>query len=133
MALSYIQKLYAIESFLKEKSADEKYSRRQQQVKAQLASFRNWLEKSVRNTPPKSLLGVAIQYSLNQWDKLVRYLEDDRLSIDNNRAERAIKPFVIGRKNWLHISEHSDQSFRDYPITHFGLNRSLIPRLSDHF
>ncbi|GHX16249.1 hypothetical protein VCSRO200_3243 [Vibrio cholerae] len=35
--------------------------------------------------------------------------------------------------NFVHISEHSDQSFRDYPITHFGLNRSLIPRLSDHF
>ncbi len=47
--------------------------------------------------PPKS----AITYSLHQWPKLIRYLEDGRLSIDNNRAERAIKPFVIGRKNWL--------------------------------
>lgn len=43
----------------------------------------------------------AIAYSLNQWPKLVRYLDDGRLNIDNNRAERAIKPFVIGRKNWL--------------------------------
>ena len=50
---------------------------------------------------PKTKLGEAIQYSLNQWEKLVRYTLDGQLSIDNNRAERAIKPFVIGRKNWL--------------------------------
>ncbi|TFE19624.1 IS66 family transposase, partial [Cohnella luojiensis] len=40
-------------------------------------------------------------YSLNQWDKLSEFLSDGRLEIDNNRSERAIKPFVIGRKNWL--------------------------------
>ena len=45
--------------------------------------------------------GEAINYCLNQWDKLTRYLEDGRLEIDNGAAERAIKPFVIGRKNWL--------------------------------
>ena len=50
---------------------------------------------------PKTKLGEAIQYCLNQWHKLVRYTLDGQLSIDNNRAERAIKPFVIGRKNWL--------------------------------
>ena len=51
--------------------------------------------------PPKSAVGKAVAYSLGQWDKLVRYIEDGHLRIDNNRAERAIKPFVIGRKNWL--------------------------------
>uniref|UniRef100_UPI0010568141 IS66 family transposase n=1 Tax=Marinomonas flavescens TaxID=2529379 RepID=UPI0010568141 len=50
---------------------------------------------------PTSLLGKAIQYNLNQWDKLTTYLQDGDINIDNNRAERAIKPFVIGRKNWL--------------------------------
>ena len=50
---------------------------------------------------PKSALGKAIGYCQNQWHKLICYLEDGHLSIDNNRAERAIKPFVIGRKNWL--------------------------------
>ena len=50
---------------------------------------------------PKSLLGVAVKYALNQWEKLVRFLEDGRIEISNNRAERSIKPFVIGRKNWL--------------------------------
>ena len=50
---------------------------------------------------PKSLFGLAVQYSRNQWPKLVRFLEDGRVELDNNRAERSIKPFVIGRKNWL--------------------------------
>ena len=47
------------------------------------------------------MLAKAINYSLNQWDKLTAYLKDGRIRIDNNDAERAIKPFVIGRKNWL--------------------------------
>jgi hypothetical protein len=63
--------------------------------------YKDWLDKSIHQVPPKSTLGKAIAYSLNQWPKLVRYLDDGRLNIDNNRAERAIKPFVIGRKNWL--------------------------------
>ncbi len=48
-----------------------------------------------------SPLGKAIKYTLGQWPKLIRYIDDGHLSIDNNRAERAIKPLVIGRKNWL--------------------------------
>ena len=50
---------------------------------------------------PKTKLGESIQYCLNQWHKLERYKLNGQLSIDNNRAERAIKPFVFGRKNWL--------------------------------
>jgi len=50
---------------------------------------------------PKSAFGSAVDYCLNQWEKLNAYLLDGRLEVDNNRAERAIKPFVIGRKNWL--------------------------------
>ncbi|MGC8863133.1 MAG: IS66 family transposase, partial [Armatimonadota bacterium] len=50
---------------------------------------------------PKSALGEAVGYCRNQWPKLVVFLEDGRLELDNNRAERSIKPFVIGRKNWL--------------------------------
>ncbi len=57
--------------------------------------------KSVQQVLPKTKLGEAIQYCLNQWEKLARYTLDGQLNIDNNRAERAIKPFVIGRKNWL--------------------------------
>jgi hypothetical protein len=60
-----------------------------------------WLRQQRSRTLPKSLLGEAIAYSLNQWEKLVAFLQDGRLGIHNNRSERSIKPFVIGRKNWL--------------------------------
>ena len=77
--------------------------RQQRQLHCQplLDELHRWLEKSQLHVPPKSSLGKAITYSLNQWPNLNRYLEDGRVNIDNNRAERAIKPFVIGRKNWL--------------------------------
>ena len=51
--------------------------------------------------PPKTATGNALQYLHNQWHKLIRYLDDGRLEIDNNRTENAIHPFVVGRKNWL--------------------------------
>ena len=99
MALSMIQKLYRIEIGLKDKNADEKYQLRQEKAKPLLDKFYQWLEKA--NVPPKTALGKAVQYCKNQWHKLIRYIEDGYLTIDNNRAERAVKPFVIGRKNWL--------------------------------
>jgi transposase len=71
---------------------------RQLHSQSLLDELHRWLKKSQRHDPPKSSLGKAITYSLNQWLKLNRYLEDGRLNIDSNRADRAIKPFVIGRK-----------------------------------
>ena len=73
---------------------------RQQRAQPLLAQLKSWLDKSALQVPPKSTIGKAIAYSSRQWPKLIRYVDDGRLSIDNNRAERAIKPFVIGRKNW---------------------------------
>jgi len=99
MALSFIQKLYGIESKLKGKSIDEVYESRQTQAKPIVDKLHAWLLK--QNVLPKTKLGEAITYLSNQWPKLIRYLENGQLSIDNNRAERAIKPFVIGRKNWM--------------------------------
>ena len=63
--------------------------------------FRKWLDDIKPMIVPKSLLGKAVMYGHNQWEKLLRFLEDSRIEISNNRAERSIKPFVIGRKNWL--------------------------------
>jgi hypothetical protein len=99
MALSMIQKLYRLEISLKDKSAEEKYQLRQEKAKPLLDRFAQWLAKA--NVVTKSALGKAIGYCKNQWHKLIRYIDDGNLTIDNNRAERAVKPFVIGRKNWL--------------------------------
>ena len=74
---------------------------RQERAKPILEKFREWLLKKSIQTPPKGLLGKAVLYTLKQWDRLVGYLEDGRLSPDNNFAENSIRPFVVGRKNWL--------------------------------
>ena len=100
-ALNHIQKLYRIETRLKGQSPAQKYQVRQTESLPLLNQYKAWLDKSALQVPPKTALGKAIGYSLNQWHKLVRYVDDGNLAIDNNRAERAIKPFVIGRKNWL--------------------------------
>lgn len=127
MALSYIQKLYGIESKLKEKTVDEKYDARQQEAKPILDKLHDWLTK--QNVLPKTKLGEAIAYLNNQWPKLIRYLEDGRLNIDNNRAERAIKPFVIGRKNWLfsHTANGANASAALYSIIETAKANGLIP------
>ncbi len=59
------------------------------------------LDARVASTPPKSLLGKTLNSALKQWDRLVVYLEDGRLRPDTNLAEDAIRPFAVGRKNWL--------------------------------
>ena len=102
-ALSYIRKLYWIEKEARENdlSSDELYQIRQKDSKPILDDFKQWLVKTSLRTPPKGLLGKAVTYTLNQWDRLVGYLEDGRLPIDNNMAENAVRPFVVGRKNWL--------------------------------
>ena len=103
VALSYIRRLYRIESLAKEKeySPEQIQRLRQEQAEPILDEFKAWLEKRSLQTPPKGLLGKAISYALNQWDRLIRYLDDGRLRPDNNLAENAIRPFVVGRKNWL--------------------------------
>ena len=100
-AISHIQKLYRVESEIKHLGAEDKQQARQKQSRSLLNQFKAWLDKSVHQVPPEMALGKAVAYALGQWEKLERYLEDGQLQIDNNRVERAVKPFVIGRKNWL--------------------------------
>lgn len=64
-------------------------------------SFKNWIDAQVVVTAPKTPLGKAFRYASRQWTHLIVYLEDGRLDIDNNACERAIRPFAVGRKNWL--------------------------------
>jgi hypothetical protein len=101
--LSFIQQLYAIEKkTTKEKlSPNDRHAFRHQHSRPVLGAFLAWLETKQAQVLPKSATGEAISYCLKQWHKLTAYLADGRLVLDNNRAERSIKPFVIGRKNWL--------------------------------
>lgn len=100
-ALKMFRRLYAVEKQASNLSNEERHQKRQEASKPVLDKFHAWLIEESRKTLPKSKLGQAISYTLKLWDKLIIYIEDGRLSIDNNLAERAIKPFVIGRKNFL--------------------------------
>ncbi|GMR16718.1 MAG: IS66 family transposase [Gammaproteobacteria bacterium] len=99
--LAFIQKLYKIEKALLNITAEERFTHRQQQSLPVLEKFKSWLDESIITVPPKSAVGNALQYLNNEWDKLIRYTNDGRYLMDNNLAENAIRPFVIGRKNWL--------------------------------
>lgn len=105
-AVAWFAKLYAIEKRLKEEKAtvEQITHTRLTEVKPILTQFKQWLLTQQKTVLPKSPLGKALFYSIKHWDSLTQYTNDGRLEIDNNRSERAIKPFVISRKNWLFSS-----------------------------
>ena len=102
-ALDYIGALYQIEKHIRAEqlSPEQIYQYRQDRSKPILNAFKIWLDATEPLTPPKGLLGRAIGYALKNWDKLTLYSENGLLKPDNNVAENAIRPFVVGRKNWL--------------------------------
>ena len=82
-------------------TVEERFAKRLEQEKPVLEALLAWANRLKPQTAPKSALGKALHYLLEQWPYLVRYLEDGSLEFSNNRAERSIKPFVMGRKNFL--------------------------------
>ncbi|MCP4300039.1 MAG: IS66 family transposase, partial [Gammaproteobacteria bacterium] len=128
-AISHIQKLYRIESEIKNLEPAEKQLARQERARSLLDEFKSWLDKSANQVPPKMALGKAVAYTLGQWEKLERYLEDGHLQIDNNRVERAVKPFVIGRKNWLfsNTANGAKASAMLYSIIETAKASGLVP------
>ena len=98
-----IGKLYHLEKQARDAKldADRVRAMRQEKAKPIMGKIKALLLEREKITPPKSLLGKAIAYALGQWDRVVIYLEDGRLRPDNNLAENAIRPFAVGRKNWL--------------------------------
>ena len=99
--IKLIAKLSVIEEEIKLLGNDNKKMIREEKAKPLLETLHQYLLNNQPHIPPKSLLGQAVTYTLNQWPKLLTYLEDGRLENSNNRSERAIKPFVMGRKAWL--------------------------------
>lgn len=100
-ALNYISRLYKIESKIKDLDVFEKKELRKKEAEPILKDYEIWLLKQSTRVLPKSPLGLAISYTLNNWIALTRYLENGILSIDNNEAERLMKPITVGRKNYL--------------------------------
>jgi transposase len=102
-ALKRIRQLYKIEkqARLTRMPPDKIKALRQMESKKLVEDFKKWIDELVAEVPPKSTLGKAIAYTLNEWPKLTVFLEDGHIPIDNNLVENAIRPFVVGRKNWL--------------------------------
>lgn len=103
VGLDYIGRLYGIEKECDENevSYEDRQIARRERAAPILDEFRKWLGETLLKTPPRGLLGKAVSYTLNQWERLTRYTQDGRLRPDNNLAENAIRPFVVGRKNWM--------------------------------
>jgi len=104
VALGFIAKLYTVETELRAMTTitPERFLElRRERVIPILDDFHEWLMKRLANTVPGTSIGKAISYTLRLWERLSVYLETPLLSPDNNRVENAIRPFVIGRKNWL--------------------------------
>lgn len=102
-AISFISQLYKLETQAKNKklSPQARYQLRQEKALPILLQFKAWLDEASDKVTTESYIGKAIKYNLNQWPKLIRYIEDGQLGIDNNITERDIRPFTTGRKNWL--------------------------------
>lgn len=102
-ALKFYSKLYAVEKEAREKQLShvDRYEIRQQKALPVLNAFKTWLDHSLPKTPEQSKIGKALRYCLTHWPSLINYLKDGRLEIDNNLVENAIRPFALGRKNWL--------------------------------
>ena len=100
--LKLIRDLYHLDNQGKEKPPDERKRYRQEEVKPHLDEIRAWIiEKQGRALSYGGLLATAFTYIYNQWPKLIVFVEDARLNLDNNKAERHVRPIATGRKVWL--------------------------------
>jgi transposase len=127
--LAFCNKLFEIERDLHDVTPEERFAAREQRSRPVLEKFRVWLDALEGKVLPKSALGEAITYCRNQWPKLLGFLQDGRLELDNNRSERAIKPFVIGRKNWLFANtpRGAKSSAIIYSIVETAKENGLVP------
>jgi len=129
--MKYIRKLYFIENDLRSQNLDGITFLSERKIRAGpiLNDFKDWLLKRQEEVPPSILLGKAIHYSLSQWDKMIAYLESPCLTPDNNACENAIRPFVLGRKNWLFSQspDGAESSCGLYTLIETAKHNGLIP------
>jgi len=111
-AMSLIGELYAVEDRARENNAtpEHRFVMRQENAVPVIATLKAWLDSEYVIALPKSLMGQAMAYTLNYWNRLNAYLTDGKLEIDNNLVENAIRPVALGRKNWLFAGSHDGAS-----------------------
>jgi transposase len=102
-ALETIAQLYRIEADIRSKPPNERREMRQARAAPIVTALHDWLTMQLATVPKKSVTADAIGYALNQWQALTRFLEDGRIELDNNAAERALRAVGVGRKNYLFL------------------------------
>jgi transposase len=102
-ALAQIGALYDIERAIAGQPAETGHAVRQDKSKPKVEAFKAWCERQLAQLPGKGELAKAIRYGLNRWEAFTLFLEDGQAAIDNNPAERAIRPVALGRKNFLFV------------------------------
>lgn len=125
--LAYCTRLFEMEKKLADLSPNDRHIQRLEQEKPVLDAFLAWA--NVRTAAPKSALGKALTYVKEQWPYLTNYLKDGRLELSNNQAERSIKPFVIGWKNFLFANtpKGADGSAMIFSIIQTAIENRLDP------
>ena len=97
----FIKKLYKIEDKIRGKHPEEKFYHRSKESIAITNEFKIWIDEKIVKTPPKSMAGKALTYVSNEWEYLINCFSVGECEIDNNFIEAHIRPFTIGRKNWM--------------------------------
>jgi transposase len=144
-ALAQIQQLYAFERVYREKGLDAQQiaQRRQKEAKPVFEALSEWVVRQQANNLSKGPIGTALLYAKNQLPKLIAYLEDGRIEIDNNLIENAIRPLALGRKNYLFAGSHEGAHRAAMMYSFFatcktrGINpyewlKDVLERIGDH-
>jgi transposase len=126
IAVDLIQKLYVVE---REATADDldheaRLARRRERSAPLMNELGAWIASVHPAAPPKTPLGKALTYAINQWRELMRFLEDGRLELDNNGVERALRPIAVGRKGWLFAG--SDEGARRAAIVYTVIGSAVL-------
>jgi len=143
-AITWIKLLYDVERDIKDLSSEQKKAVRQEKSVPILKDFKQWLDEiTPAQALPQSPIRQAINYAINGWKALCRYTEDGDFSIDNNVAERQMRPIAVGRKNWLFFGSDRGgrtaailssiaQSAKRHNLNVYTYLRDVITRISDH-
>ncbi len=143
IALRFIGELYAVEREAADLGSKERRALRQARSWPILERFRAWLDAQVPAVLPKSPMGGAIGYTFGQWTALTRYVDDGDLAIDNNPAERALRPIAVGRKNWLFVGSDAGghcaavlysimATCKRHGVDPFAYLRDVLERVATH-
>ncbi len=128
-ALRLIAKIYDVERLNREKDSSTRHRARNLYSRSIVNYLKSWLDRNINTVTPRSQTGKALNYLSNEWDRLVIFLEDGAIPISNEKAENAIRPFVVGRKAWLFSTstEGADASAVIYSLVETAKANKIEP------